>query len=512
VKEESSIMNKAPTTLIIMDGFGLRDEKKGNAIAAARTPRLDKLFAEYAHTQLSASGLDVGLPAGQMGNSEVGHTNIGAGRVVFQDLPRITNAVSDGSFFENPAYLHAMRACKERGTSLHLMGLLSDGGVHSHTAHLWALLKMARDQGLEQVYIHAFLDGRDVSPTSGAGFVAEAVEKCRELGIGKIATVMGRYYAMDRDKRWDRLEQAYDAMVYGEGASFNPVPVAAVKDSYDRGVTDEFVEPVVCDQDGTISDNDSIIFFNFRPDRARELTRALVDPSFDGFTHQYFPLTFVCNTEYDATMPNVEVAFPRVTVPNGLGEFLSSTGLTQLRIAETEKYAHVTFFFNGGSETVFPGEDRCLIPSPKVATYDLQPEMSAAEVCRKCVERIESGAYDVIILNFANCDMVGHTGVYDAAVKAVETVDECVGKVVDATLKMGGIAMVTADHGNAEQMEEPDGSPMTAHTTNPVPFILVGAGSELRSGGRLADIAPTILDVMGLQKPAEMTGQTLIVK
>ncbi|MCI2057868.1 MAG: 2,3-bisphosphoglycerate-independent phosphoglycerate mutase [Oscillibacter sp.] len=505
-------MNKAPTTLIIMDGFGLRDEKKGNAIAAARTPRLDKLFAEYAHTQLSASGLDVGLPAGQMGNSEVGHTNIGAGRVVFQDLPRITNAVSDGSFFENPAYLHAMRACKERGTSLHLMGLLSDGGVHSHTAHLWALLKMARDQGLEQVYIHAFLDGRDVSPTSGAGFVAEAVEKCRELGIGKIATVMGRYYAMDRDKRWDRLEQAYDAMVYGEGASFNPVPVAAVKDSYDRGVTDEFVEPVVCDQDGTISDNDSIIFFNFRPDRARELTRALVDPSFDGFTHQYFPLTFVCNTEYDATMPNVEVAFPRVTVPNGLGEFLSSTGLTQLRIAETEKYAHVTFFFNGGSETVFPGEDRCLIPSPKVATYDLQPEMSAAEVCRKCVERIESGAYDVIILNFANCDMVGHTGVYDAAVKAVETVDECVGKVVDATLKMGGIAMVTADHGNAEQMEEPDGSPMTAHTTNPVPFILVGAGSELRSGGRLADIAPTILDVMGLQKPAEMTGQTLIVK
>jgi 2,3-bisphosphoglycerate-independent phosphoglycerate mutase len=510
--EEFFNMNKTPTTLIIMDGFGLSDAVQGNAIRAAATPRLDKLFAEYATTALQASGLDVGLPTGQMGNSEVGHTNIGAGRVVFQDLPRITNAVSDGSFFENPAYLHAMTACREKGTSLHLMGLLSDGGVHSHIEHLWALLKMARDQGLEKVYIHAFLDGRDVSPTSGADFVAAAVEKCRELGVGKIATVMGRYYAMDRDKRWDRLEQAYDAMVYGESPAFNPVPVAAVKDSYDRGVTDEFVEPVVCDQEGCISDNDSVIFFNFRPDRAREITRAFVDPAFDGFTHQYFPLTFVCNTEYDASMPNVEVAFPRIAVHNGLGEYLSRMGLTQLRIAETEKYAHVTFFFNGGSETVFPGEDRCLIPSPKVATYDLQPEMSAREVCQKCVERIESGAYDVIILNFANCDMVGHTGVYAAAVKAVETVDECVGRVVDATLKMGGIAMVTADHGNAEQMTENDGSPMTAHTTNPVPFILVGAGSELREGGRLADIAPTILDVLGLEKPDEMTGKTLIVR
>ena len=323
---------------------------------------------------------------------------------------------------------------------------------------------------------------------------------------------MGRYYAMDRDKRWDRVEQAYDAMVYGEGATFNPVPVAAVKDSYAAGVTDEFVEPVVCDSEGTISDNDSVIFFNFRPDRAREITRALVDPNFDGFTRQYFPLTFVCNTEYDATMPNVEVAFPRTSVRNGLGEYLSQMGMTQLRIAETEKYAHVTFFFNGGSETVFPGEDRVLVASPKVATYDLQPEMSAQEVADKCVERIESGAYDVIILNFANCDMVGHTGVFDAAVKAVETVDTCVGQVVDATLKMGGIAMITADHGNAEQMTEPDGSPMTAHTTNPVPFILCGAGTELRSGGRLADIAPTILDVMGLACPPEMDGKTLIVK
>ena len=506
-------MNKTPTTLIIMDGFGMtHGDSAGNAVRAAKTPRLDQFFQEFAHTELSASGLDVGLPDGQMGNSEVGHTNIGAGRVVFQDLPRITKSIADGDFFPNPAYNHAMDACKEKGTALHLMGLLSDGGVHSHLEHLFALLKLAKDKGLERVYIHAFLDGRDVSPTSGADFVARTVEKCREIGVGKIATVMGRYYAMDRDKRWDRVEQAYDAMVYGESAVFNPVPVAAVKDSYAAGVTDEFMEPVVCDNEGTISDNDSVIFFNYRPDRAREITRTLVDPDFDGFTRQYFPVTFVCNTEYDATMPNVEVAFPRITVRNGLGEYLSQMGLTQLRIAETEKYAHVTFFFNGGSETVFPGEDRVLVASPKVATYDLQPEMSAYEVCDKCVERIESGAYDVIILNFANCDMVGHTGVFDAAVKAVETVDECVGRVVDATLKMGGIAMITADHGNAEQMEEPDGSPMTAHTTNPVPFILCGAGTELRTGGRLADIAPTILDVMGLACPEEMDGKTLIVK
>ena len=505
-------MNKTPTTLIIMDGFGLRAEASGNAIRTAATPRLDQFFQDFAHTELSASGLDVGLPDGQMGNSEVGHTNIGAGRVVFQDLPRITKSIADGDFFQNPAYLHAMDQCLQNDTSLHLMGLLSDGGVHSHLDHLFALLRMAKEKGLTKVFIHAFLDGRDVSPTSGADFVARTVEACREIGVGRIATVMGRYYAMDRDKRWDRVEQAYDAMVYGEGATFNPVPVAAVKDSYAAGVTDEFVEPVVCDSEGTISDNDSVIFFNFRPDRAREITRALVDPNFDGFTRQYFPLTFVCNTEYDATMPNVEVAFPRTSVRNGLGEYLSQMGMTQLRIAETEKYAHVTFCFNGGSETVFPGEDRVLVASPKVATYDLQPEMSAQEVADKCVERIESGAYDVIILNFANCDMVGHTGVFDAAVKAVETVDTCVGQVVDATLKMGGIAMITADHGNAEQMTEPDGSPMTAHTTNPVPFILCGAGTELRSGGRLADIAPTILDVMGLACPPEMDGKTLIVK
>ena len=350
-------MNKTPTTLIIMDGFGLSDQGSGNAVRAAKTPQLDRLFASSANTTLQASGLDVGLPEGQMGNSEVGHTNIGAGRVVFQDLPRISNAVADGSFFQNPAYNRAMDDCLKNGTSLHLMGLLSDGGVHSHITHLWALLNMAKNKGLENVYIHAFLDGRDVSPTSGVGFVAETVEKCREIGVGKIATVMGRYYAMDRDKRWDRVEQAYDAIVYGEGI-LNPVPVAAVKDSYAAGHTDEFVEPVVCDVDGCISDNDSVIFFNFRPDRAREITRSLVDPEFSGFTHQHFPLTFVCNTEYDATMPNVEVAFPRIAVKNGLGEYLSQMGLTQLRIAETEKYAHVTFFFNGGSETVFPGEDR----------------------------------------------------------------------------------------------------------------------------------------------------------
>ena len=503
-------MNKTPTTLIIMDGFGLANASDDNAVSLAQTPVLDRLFREYANTTLSASGLDVGLPDGQMGNSEVGHTNIGGGRVVFQDLPRISRAIDDGSFFKNEAYHQAMDNCLKNGSSLHLYGLLSDGGVHSHIQHLFALLQMAKDKGLEKVYVHCFLDGRDVSPTSGKGFVQELCDKCAEIGVGKIATVMGRYYAMDRDKRWERVQMAYDAMVYGEGVH-NADPVDAVARSYANGVTDEFVEPVVCDSEGTIGDNDSVIFFNFRPDRAREITRAIVDPEFDGFQREFFPTTYVCNTEYDASMPNVLVAWPRIAVKNGLGEYLSSMGMTQLRIAETEKYAHVTFFFNGGVEKQYPGEDRVLVPSPKVATYDLQPEMSAFEVCDKCVERIESGAYDVIILNFANCDMVGHTGVLEAAVKAVETVDTCVGKVVDATLKMGGIAMVTADHGNAEDMKQPDGSPMTAHTTNLVPFILCGAGTELRPG-RLADIAPTILDVMGLACPEEMDGKTLIVK
>ena len=503
-------MNKTPTVLVIMDGFGMGNPGAGNAVSLANTPVLDRLFAENAHTTLSASGLDVGLPDGQMGNSEVGHTNIGGGRVVFQDLPRISRAIDSGEFFKNPAYNKAMDDCLQKGSSLHLYGLLSDGGVHSTVEHLWALLKMAKDKGLEKVYIHAFLDGRDVSPTSGKDFVAQCVEKCAEIGVGKIATVMGRYYAMDRDKRWERLQMAYDAMVYGEGVQ-NEDPVDAVAKSYENGVTDEFVEPVVCDSQGTISNNDSIIFFNYRPDRAREITRAIVDPEFDGFPREYFPTTYVCNTEYDASMPNVLVAWPRIAVKNGLGEYLSSLGMTQLRIAETEKYAHVTFFFNGGVETQYPGEDRVLVASPKVATYDLQPEMSACEVCDKCVERVRSGAYDVVILNFANCDMVGHTGVLEAAVKAVETVDACVGRVVDAALEMGGIAMITADHGNAEQMVQPDGSPMTAHTTNRVPFILCGAGTELREG-RLADIAPTILDVMGLACPPEMDGKTLIVR
>ena len=503
-------MNKTPTVLVIMDGFGMGNPGAGNAVFLANTPVLDRLFAENAHTTLSASGLDVGLPDGQMGNSEVGHTNIGGGRVVFQDLPRISRAIDSGEFFKNPAYNKAMDDCLQKGSSLHLYGLLSDGGVHSTVEHLWALLKMAKDKGLEKVYIHAFLDGRDVSPTSGKDFVAQCVERCAEIGVGKIATVMGRYYAMDRDKRWERLQMAYDAMVYGEGVQ-NSDPVDAVARSYENGVTDEFVEPVVCDSQGTISNNDSIIFFNYRPDRAREITRAIVDPEFDGFPREFFPTPYVCNTEYDASMPNVLVAWPRIAVKNGLGEYLSSLGMTQLRIAETEKYAHVTFFFNGGVETQYPGEDRVLVASPKVATYDLQPEMSACEVCDKCVERIRSGAYDVVILNFANCDMVGHTGVLEAAVKAVETVDACVGRVVDAALEMGGIAMITADHGNAEQMVQPDGSPMTAHTTNRVPFILCGAGTELREG-RLADIAPTILDVMGLACPPEMDGKTLIVR
>ena len=507
---QERVSMKTPTTLIIMDGFGLGPKYPGNAVENTPKPHLENIFKECPGCRLSASGLDVGLPEGQMGNSEVGHTNIGAGRVVFQDLPHISRDIDSGEFFKNPAYLEAMEHCREWGTALHLMGLLSDGGVHSHITHLFALVKMAKEQGLEKVYVHCFLDGRDVPPSSGKSYVEQLQAKLDELGTGRIATVMGRYYAMDRDKRWDRVQRAYDAIALGEGI-FEEDPAAAVQKSYDSGVTDEFMEPVVCAKGAQVRDNDSIIFFNFRPDRAREITRSLVDPEFDGFTRQFFPLTFVCNTEYDASMPNVEVAFPRVSVANGLGEYLSQMGLTQLRIAETEKYAHVTFFFNGGTETVFPGEDRVLVPSPKVATYDLQPEMSAVEVTDKCVERIESGAYDVIILNFANCDMVGHTGVFDAAVKAVETVDECVGKVVDATMKMGGIAMITADHGNAETMTQEDGSPMTAHTTDLVPFILCGAGSELRQG-RLADIAPTILDVMGLAAPEEMDGQTLIVK
>ena len=494
-----------------MDGFGLRGSDMGNAVHAAKTPVLDKLFAENPCSRLSASGLDVGLPAGQMGNSEVGHTNIGAGRVVFQDLPKITKAIDDGDFFRNPAYVKAMTAAKEAGKAVHIMGLTSDGGVHSHIEHMKAAVKMAHQLGCEKIYVHCFLDGRDVPPTSGKGYVAEMQQVCQQYGA-QIATLSGRYYAMDRDTNWDRVEKAYSAMVYGESAEFNADPVDAVQKSYDAGVTDEFLIPVVCTRDACISEGDACIFMNFRPDRAREITRTLVDPDFEGFQRRrgFFDTHFVCTTSYDATMPNVEVAFPKESLHNIFGQYISDSGLTQLRIAETEKYAHVTFFFNGGVEQTFPGEDRCLVASPKVATYDLQPEMSAYEVCDKCVERIKSGKYDVIILNYANCDMVGHTGVFEAAVKAVETVDECVGRTVDAIREMGGIALITADHGNAEQMLQEDGkSPFTAHTTNLVPFCIVGADVKLRDG-RLADIAPTMLDLMGLEKPVEMTGESLI--
>ena len=461
--------------------------------------------------RLSASGLDVGLPEGQMGNSEVGHTNIGAGRVVFQDLPHISRDIDSGEFFKNPAYLEAMEHCREWGTALHLMGLLSDGGVHSHITHLFALVKMAKEQGLEKVYVHCFLDGRDVPPSSGKSYVEQLQAKLDELGTGRIATVMGRYYAMDRDKRWDRVQRAYDAIALGEGI-FEEDPAAAVQKSYDSGVTDEFMEPVVCAKGAQVRDNDSIIFYNFRPDRAREITRCFVDEDFQDVERKkgFVPVDFVCTTEYDATMPNVTVAYPRQKLENIFGEYISKLGLTQLRIAETEKYAHVTFFFNGGVETVFPGEDRVLIASPKVATYDLQPEMSAYQVTEEAVKRIESGAYDVIILNFANCDMVGHTGVYEAACRAVTAVDECVGRVVEATSRMGGVSLITADHGNAERMADEDGEPFTAHTTNLVPFYIVGASVRLRDG-RLADIAPTMLDLMGLEKPKEMDGETLIV-
>lgn len=506
-------MSKTPTTLIIMDGFGLGPEGPGNAVANARKPVLDKLFAENPGCALSASGLDVGLPEGQMGNSEVGHTNIGAGRVVFQDLPRITKSISDGDFFENPEYIRAMDSAKDKDKSLHIMGLLSDGGVHSHINHIFAILDMAKRRGLTKVYVHAFLDGRDTPPTSGRAFVEALAAKCAALGNAKVGVISGRFYAMDRDKRWERLVKAYDALVLGEGP-FEPDPVQAVQNSYDREITDEFVEPVICCREAAIGPDDSVIFMNFRPDRAREITRSLVDPDFDGFERKkgFFPLTYVCTTPYDASMPNVTVAYRKQKLSNIFGEYIARLGLTQLRIAETEKYAHVTFFFNGGQEAVFEGEDRALIASPKVATYDLKPDMSAYEVTDEAVKRIESGNYDVIILNFANCDMVGHTGIYEAARIAVETVDECVGRVVEATRSMGGVALITADHGNAERMLDTDGvSPYTAHTTNLVPFYIVGADVKLRDG-KLSDIAPTMLDLMGLAKPAEMDGQTLIEK
>ena len=503
---------KNPLALIIMDGYGLREETEGNAIKAANTPNLSAIFEKCPSAKLACSGLAVGLPEGQMGNSEVGHTNMGAGRVVYQELTRITKSIQDGDFFENPALVGAIDNCLKNGTALHLMGLMSNGGVHSHNTHVWALLELAKRKGLERVYIHCFMDGRDVPPTSGRDFVSECVEKCKELGVGTVATVIGRYYAMDRDKRWERLVRAYDALVLGEGTHAED-PVAAIEESYAAGVTDEFIEPIVC-TDATIGANDSIIFFNFRPDRAREITRTFVDPAFDGFERKkgFFPVRYVCMTQYDATMPNVEIAFRPQSLVNTFGEYISKLGLTQLRIAETEKYAHVTFFFNGGVERTYEGESRILIPSPKVATYDQKPEMSAYEVTDAVIKEIKSGKFDVIILNFANCDMVGHTGVFSAAVKAVETVDECVGRVVDAVNEMGGISMLTADHGNADQMLEADHvSPFTAHTTNPVPFVVAGANVRLRDG-KLSDIAPTMLDIMGIQKPEEMDGESLIEK
>ncbi len=503
-------MMKKPVVLCIMDGFGISPEVKGNAIRAAKTPNLTRLFADNPTTQIGASGLDVGLPDGQMGNSEVGHTNIGAGRVVFQMLVRITKDIEDGVFFENRVLLDAMENCKAHNSALHLVGLLSDGGVHSHIRHMYGLLEMAKRCGLSKVYIHALTDGRDVPPDSGVHYVQQCCDEFKKLGVGKIATISGRYYAMDRDFAWDRVEKAYRAMVLGEG-NHADCPVEAMKASYAAGVTDEFVVPTVIDPNGTIHENDSVICFNFRPDRARQLTRTFVDPDFKGFARKYFPVHYVCMTQYDAEMPNVSVAYPPQELDMTMGEFLSKHHMTQLRIAETQKYAHVTFFFNGGEEKTFPGEDRILIQSPDVPTFDLKPEMSAYEVCDAVTEQIRSGKYDAVILNFANCDMVGHTGVFDAAVKAVEAVDTCVGRVADAVHDMGGVLLITADHGNADRMIADNGEPFTAHTTNPVPFCVVGYPCKLRTGGRLADIAPTMIDIYGMEKPAQMTGESLIV-
>ena len=505
-------MSKKPTVLMILDGYGLNDKHEGNAIYEAKTPVMDKLMAEYPFVKGNASGLAVGLPDGQMGNSEVGHMNMGAGRIVYQELTRITKEINDGDFFKNEALLAAMKNAKENDSAIHFMGLLSDGGVHSHNTHLYALLEMAKREGLKKVYVHCFLDGRDTPPASGKEFIEQLEAKMKEIGVGEIGVVSGRYYAMDRDNRWERVGKAYDAMVYGEGNKADNA-VDAIKASYAADVTDEFVVPTVIDENGKISANDSVIFFNFRPDRAREITRTLVDDDFTGFERRNgrFPLYYVCMTQYDATMPNVDVAFKPASLENTFGEYIAKKGLSQLRIAETEKYAHVTFFFNGGVEAPFENEDRALINSPKVATYDLQPEMSAYLVCDEVLKRIESDKYDAIILNYANCDMVGHTGVFDAAVAAVEAVDECVGKTVDAVLAKGGIALITADHGNADKMMEEDGSPFTAHTTNLVPLIIAGAGNVLiREGGVLADLSPTMLKLMGLEQPKEMTGKSII--
>ena len=507
-------MAKKPVMLCILDGFGwVPDQTYGNAIVAAKKPNLDRLFAQYPHTTIGASGMDVGLPDGQMGNSEVGHTNIGAGRIVYQQLTLITKSIRDGSMRKNEVLVRSMKAAIDAGKAIHFMGLTGNGGVHSHIDHLFGLLDMAKDLGAKEIYVHCIMDGRDTDPHSGKEFLGEIQKKLSQLGVGKIATVVGRYYAMDRDNRWDRVEKAYAAFVYGEGEKFAD-PIAAIQASYDKDVTDEFVLPCITCDGGRVQAGDTIVFTNFRPDRAREITRAFADDAFTGFERKLgrIPVQYVCMAQYDATMPNVEVAYPPVPLTNVLGEYVAAHGKTQLRIAETEKYAHVTFFFNGGREAPFEGEDRCVIPSPKVATYDLQPEMSAYLVADECKKRIESGKYDMIILNFANCDMVGHTGIFDAAVKAVEAVDKAAGEVIDAVVAAGGAVLLTADHGNADKMYEPDGEPFTAHTTNPVPLLAINCGDvKLREGGVLADLAPTLLQLMELPQPEEMTGKSLFV-
>lgn len=512
-------MSKKPTVLMILDGYGLNKNCEHNAVCEAKTPVMDQLMSQCPYVEGQASGMAVGLPEGQMGNSEVGHLNMGAGRIVYQELTRITKAIEDGDFFENQELLAAVENAKKNGSALHMFGLLSDGGVHSHITHLFGLLELAKRQGLEKVYVHCFLDGRDTPPASGKGYIEELQKKMDELGVGQIGVVSGRYYAMDRDNRWDRVELAYKALTAGEGVKGTDA-AEAVQASYDEGKTDEFVVPTVIEKDGkpvaTIQDGDSVIFFNFRPDRARELTRAFCDPEFKGFEREKkLDLTFVCFTDYDETIPGKLVAFKKEEIKNTFGEYLAAHNMTQARIAETEKYAHVTFFFNGGVEEPNQGEDRILVKSPKVATYDLQPEMSAPAVCDKLVEAIKSQKYDVIIINFANPDMVGHTGVENAAIKAIETVDACVGRAVDAIKEVNGQMFICADHGNAEQLVDYEtGEPFTAHTTNPVPFILVNADPSytLREGGKLADIVPTLLELMGMEQPEEMTGKSLLVK
>ena len=513
-------MSKKPTVLMILDGYGLNDTEKANAVKEANTPVMDKLMAECPFVKGYASGLAVGLPDGQMGNSEVGHLNMGAGRIIYQELTRITKEIEDGTFFENEALLKAIENCKANNSDLHLFGLLSNGGVHSHNTHMYGLLELAKRNGIKNVYLHAFLDGRDTDPKSGLGFVEEAEAKMKEIGVGEIATVIGRYYVMDRDNRWDRVEKAYKAIAEGEGVTASTA-VEAVKQSYDKGENDEFVLPTVVEKDGkpvaTVKENDSVIFFNFRPDRAREITRTFCDDDFTGFERKdgRVKTTFVTFTEYDVTIPNKVVAFHKTEINNTFGEYLSKNGKTQLRTAETEKYAHVTFFFNGGKEEPYEGEDRLLVNSPKVATYDLQPEMSAFQVAEGLVNAIKSDKYDVIIVNFANPDMVGHTGVESAAIAAIEAVDKCVGMTVEAIKEVDGQMFICADHGNAEQLVDYEtGNPFTAHTTNPVPFILVNYDDAytLREGGCLADIAPTLLEMMGMEQPAEMTGKSLLIK